>query len=320
MASLAKVLLFGVPVFVAALVESNKRKQQGFQPLANSIHPVTPPMSTQPVSMSAVPTGGVIDSLSEDFSQAREQQILDAIRAGAYEEITWATVRSVGEGELVGYTLDIPVMADALKIEGVRVIGTLRSGQAIADMLGAMMMTPYVAGLISEQADARIAPNAPQPASAKKSRMLQESATTDRALANYPGFVLTDNAGKFWTISIRNTETAPHPVSGQPKGTAAVNHGLFPSPWMPIQNRGTFHSIDNHADSTQNHRFIGLQSQLTEPDGRARMVATKQIVMDTKFGPLLNGVRNKFYGKQLGEGVLPYDRHPAIPEPGTLIA
>lgn len=261
------------------------------------------------------PDGGILKSLPEEWSQARERQILGYILQGLEDPISFAEVVSKGQPGTPreGYELRIPVMDDAMKFEGVRIEGTFETGQRVADWLGLTLMTPYVAGLISEQADAPIAPTTLSPTTAKKSQMVEASREVDARLDAFPNARLKRNTGKYWVLTIRYTEAAPHPASGVAKLDAGANHGLFTKAWEPIQNVGTFHRYDDHTDYSQMLRYIGETATLIRPDGTSERVPTKTLVTDAFLAPLVTGEKGRLRGKQVGEGALPYDRHPSIP-------
>lgn len=319
-------LLLGVPVLLWLVQYGHENGKKNVPAPTLPSTPPPDPEPVQPKSFVPVSNPGVIASLDEEWSPHREQQILEAVREGLHDRIDFTYVVSMGRTgtPLEGYVAYIPVMRDSLKFEGVRTEGSYRTAQAIADLFGFQLMTPYVAGLVSAQADARLTPTifstataAERSKMATKGRMIEASRAVDQKLAA-AGFSpdsakLVLNPGKDWVISIRNAEAGSHPVSGVPRSQAAVNHGLYKSAYNPIQKRGTFHTIDD-TDYSQGLRFLGPKTWIFRPDGSRQELPTRPLVMNRTLAPLLTGERNRIYGHQVGEGVLPYDRHPAIPK------
>jgi hypothetical protein len=259
--------------------------------------------------------------------------IIAATNAGLYDPISWQAVISEAEpgSEIEGYSLIIPVMGDSLKFEGVRIIGNYNTGQYVADALSARegfvhpipMLTPYVAGLISEQAAVKLSPTTSGELSnhevtALKSQFVESSARVDAKLAKalarlgVTGPVLVDNGVKNWVVTRRFLESGRHPKTNVLYADAAANHGLYTAPWTPIQNVGLAHNR-GHLDYSQGLRYMGGDSILVTPDAQHVPIATADAMTDPQLGPLVNGVLGKLRGKQVGEGTLPYWRHPKVP-------
>lgn len=95
-----------------------------------------------------------IDVFDEQPGQHREDQIRAGFADHEHDPIAWGTVQSIGTGDLEGYILTLPVMTDALTFDGVRIIGSYETAQWLADVAGVTLMTSWVAGLVSAQADA----------------------------------------------------------------------------------------------------------------------------------------------------------------------
>lgn len=319
-------LLLALPIAVWGLVEAHDRKQQKRPPRrpppgpspAPSPPPTPEPMpapTPAPTPSEPAPSGSFLAAMDEEWSQHREEQVRSAMLAGLFDPMRYEFVISEGAPGTPreGYRLEIPVMRDAFSIEGVRIEGTYETAQRLADWLHLTMMTPYVAGLISAQSDAPIQPVTLTPATATKAQMIQASRMVDERLRAFPGWRLMRNAGKDWVLTARLLEAEPHPSSHVAKLDSGPNHGLFVAAWEPIQNVGTFHGWRNHTDYTEVLRFTGPEGTLVHPDGTREYVATKPAVMDSFLAPFLTGEEGRIYGKQVGEGVLPFDRHPSIP-------
>lgn len=264
------------------------------------------------------------DAIPEQYSAARDRAIVGAVAKGNYGPLDWWNVISEGTGELAGYQLEIPVMTDALHVEGVRVTAPLPVADEIAQLLGLQMLTPFVAGLVSEQAHAQLSPTTAgndlsvKTATANTSQMREASAVVDRKLAPVKAArdaagesTLVRNPGKDWVITIRNSWPGVHPQSGVPHTKAAANHGLFSSPWNPIQNVGLFHGLD-HVDYSQTLRYMGPQVILRAPDDTAQLLPTAEVMQSAELAELITGVQGRAYGTQLGEGALPFHRHPLL--------
>lgn len=247
--------------------------------------------------------------------------ILAAVRANEYDPIRWVWVTSLGRkgSALEGYTASIPVMADALQFSGIRVTPDYRTSQRIADHMGALLMTPYVDALTYEQADLKPSYTAPQPVSTTTADMVRTSQLVDQKikaeaerLGNDDTAPFAGNTGKNWVLTKKFWEPGEHPKSHVPHSKAAANHGLYLSPWHPIQNVGVFHPLD-HTDDTQTLRLMAGQMMVRDPSGEQTYAPTKDVLMDAFLAPLLTGERGVLRGAQVGEGPLPGWRHPAIP-------
>ena len=302
-------LLLGIPL---ALVWGGRKKKAAPQA------PTAPP-KTEPTVL--VGGGPFIKSLPSDTGPLREAMILSGVAEGLTDPIHWKYVTSFGEAgsALEGWRLSVPVMHDALSIEGVRLTGDYNTADAVARELGVVMLTPFVSALSYAQADAKLSHTAPQPASSKTSEMIRISKLVDAKLKKAfkgPGIPLVGNASKDWVITRRFLEAGVHPKSRVPRSVAAANHGLYRDDFDPIQNVGLAHPR-SHVDGTQGLRYMGPESILTDPAGLEELRETRFILMDETFAPLISGVRGKLRGKQIGEGALPFTSHPDI-APGPI--
>lgn len=323
---LARALMLAIPVLLGAAAAARESKEKPKPPIPVPPTGKVPPTVPTTPPLPAPPEGSIIAALPEGWSVSREGMILDAVRAGLHEPPDWTLVWSHGEEgtDLEGWRLGVPVMNDALKIEGVRPIGSFNTGQAIADHLGLQVATPWMAALTYEQAPAQLTPTLLDPVTASKSGMIKASKLVDEKLAKVIAEKgldpkpLVGNVSKWWVLTTRNLEPGVHPVSKVPRSEAGANHGLFTAPWQPIQNVGLFHNRD-HADNTQGFRFMGPESILVSPDEREQITRTAMILTMDDFAPLLTGRKGRIRGKQVGEGALPWTRHPAILPPGLIV-
>lgn len=137
--------------------------------------------------------------LPEQAGAEREAAILEAVRSGAYEPITWLPVTS----EARGRRAMIYVAADALKIDGVRVNVTATTAQQIADLLGASLPTVMLVDLAWEQADVRCTPclQPPGPQMASTGAMRRHSQAIDGKVSSRSGLIRT--VGKDWVLHDR---------------------------------------------------------------------------------------------------------------------
>lgn len=326
-------LAIGIPLALAAVSRSKDEKAA----VNNGKGPATPP--TKPASF--VP-GNIVASFPESDYATRDKMILSAVIAGKEDPIVYAIVTMLGDGPLAGWELDVPVMADGLKIEGVRVTPSYEYAQYIADVLTSrdpepgpvIMMTPWLDATAFEQADAPLVyTTSPQlknkGVTALTSQMIDASQTVDRKLAamvaagviNPAAFApLVGNAGKNWNLSEKLLWPGAHPKTGQVYAEAAINQGLYPQgqPFSPVQYRGAAHPR-SHTDYSQGLRLAGATSVLREPgESTGIKVATSSILTDPNLGPLLSGTKGHVRGKMVGEGFLTFDRHPKIPPLGGL--
>ena len=330
---LGTLLAIGIPLALAAVSRSKAEKVA----VSNGKDPSTPPTKT----VSFVP-GSIVASFPESDYMTRDKMILSAVIASKEDPIAYAIVTMFGDGPLAGFELDVPVMADGLKIDGVRVTPSYEYSQYIADVLTSrdpeagpvIMMTPWLDATAFEQADAPLTyTTSPQlknkGVTPLTSQMIDASQTVDRKLAkmvadgiiNPAAFApLVGNAGKNWNLSEKLLWPGAHPKTGQVYVEAAINQGLYPQgqPFNPIQYRGAAHPR-SHTDYSQGLRLAGATSMLRAPgESTGIKVSTAAILTDSDLGALLSGTKGTIRGKMVGEGPLTFDRHPMIPPLGGL--
>ena len=328
MAALTLAIL-AVPLVFAAIADGRRSRRAKRSPV------------TEPPTASIPPQGGlIISNLPPEYTSRpddpREQMILSAVRAGLSDPPVFVEVMSFGEAGTPqeGITLRIPVMHDALTIEGVRVTTSYPTAQRIADVLSidpaapVTMLTPWVAGLIYDQAFVQLTPTTSQELSDKNvtsdtSQMIEASAVVDAKIAKAKEakgltgrLVMIANPSKDWVVTLRNTEPGVHPETGVRRTQAAANHGLYEKPWRPIQNVGLAHNM-MHVDYSQGLRYMGSHVTVVMPDQSELQFPTAEALQDPVLGPLLTGTKGKLLGKQVGEGALPYARHPFL-EPAVV--
>lgn len=126
---------------------------------------------------------------------AREAYILAAVEAHE-AETSWSEITS----SVPGHSASFSIMADALKIEGVRVNVSARLQQQIADLLGCSLMTARLSDLRWMQRSVTLLPFT-RPITSDTPAMIEQSAKLDAALTaqgNPVGIVGT--VGKHWLL------------------------------------------------------------------------------------------------------------------------
>lgn len=127
--------------------------------------------------------------LPDDTNTASASYEAAVLNASSRWETPWWTL-PVGGGS-------VQVLADALKIDGVRINATAELTAHIAEVLGAHMLTPELSDLMWSKATTRLAP-VPRPISSTVSAMIANSQAVDaqapRGLSCDPGkdWVTTD--------------------------------------------------------------------------------------------------------------------------------
>jgi len=232
---------------------------------------------------------------------AREAYILDAVKEGDFEH-TWVTLTYTEKG----HTVELDVQADALKVEGCRVNVSARLSQQIADLTGAMLMTPKIADLVYNATKLRIGPQ-PRPITSATSAMLDHSQKVSSALAKIPGYTpdqLVDTVGKYWCISneLKGTTTKALNYGWHFEGTSyqgikgyRCDSGL---PYSVIQPSATAHDYA-HVDYSQIHRTVGMVCRV---DGEQTLLS--YVLTDPALCYLVSH-----------EGPLAVLRQPGVPEP-----
>jgi hypothetical protein len=192
----------------------------------------------------------------------REQYILQQVQAGNFEARWSSIVSTAGD-----HTAVFIVMADALKVDGVRVNVSARLEQQIADVLNASLLTPKLADLIWAQRLVDVAPK-PRAITSSTQAMLAQSQALDAAVAGQDGLVCT--VGKHWVI---DKDLAAHPGKAENYGwhfhgssfqgiTGEVCASLMKGPngayVRLIQGRGWAHDM-SHVDYSQNCVLVAKQ-------------------------------------------------------------
>lgn len=247
---------------------------------------------------------GSLLELSDD-PVTRSQQILDLVRAGR-GEYRYAVIETAS-GEK---RARIPVFADALAIDGVRVNVTARAEQQIADALGAHLLTQKLADEIHRQADLRLNPMpqgwyADGPGGRATMSELRRMFDYQRILENAVGDVsykLATNIGKDWLLDSAQFQAGKNPRNGLPWNQIGTNYGWFERNGKPLQPMGRAHSID-HGDYSQLVRLVSKDIEVSDDGGKTyRPALFSDILTDPQYFSLVSYER------------LPSARHPGVVE------
>jgi hypothetical protein len=198
---------------------------------------------------------------------AREDAILDAIRAERHDPIRWTTI-TVSDRR---HTIELDVPEDALSIEGVRVNVTARTAQQIADLLECLLPTPRLVMLMHQQATAPVyvAPRPPDATMATTATMIARSRDVDAAVAGRSGLV-SQGAWKHWAIAPGATDKR------------AANYGWMRASAKPWQSLGLAHNLD-HTDYSQCWQ---CPRRACRVDGRQADLA--DVLRDPELAPLVS--------------------------------
>jgi hypothetical protein len=134
-----------------------------------------------------------VTGLPDKAGMARDAAILAAVDIGQMRPV-WVPVTS----EANGHAATFYVLADALKINGIRISTSATVLQQIADKLGASLMTPRLLDLAFQQAQVQIPPCPLWPNDDSTSSMDAESAKMDQYAR---GALRIAPIGKNWVLS-----------------------------------------------------------------------------------------------------------------------
>lgn len=242
---------------------------------------------------------------------AAQAKILEEVAAGNFDH-RWCPL-TLADGENV---LELEVSCDALMIEGVRVAVQPTTEQQIADMIGAVLLTPKLVDQIYAQTSEanRLSPKTGNPDDMTVAHMISQSARVDtevakRGAVSPPPIV---NAGKDWVLVKKIfSESAATACGG---GQCAANYGWLTStnPWEGI-----------HTDPTAT--LPGVFAIQGGPSGGTRhsigQVDYSQLCRLAKRAARLNGrqvdLADVYVGKEPGgnlvmsDGPLPDFRQPS---------
>jgi hypothetical protein len=245
----------------------------------------------------------------EDLT-AREAYILEQVQIGAYEA-RWSTVTSsIGTASAV-----FIVMADALKVEGVRVNVSAKLEQQLADTLNCSLLTPKLADLIWLQSAVRAAPY-PRQITSSTQAMIEHSQKLDKLLVSLGNPIgLLSTVGKHWVLDKALTS---HPGYAENYGwhfsgasfqgiTGEVVATLTKDPktgayYRLIQGCGWAHDI-HHADYSQTCVLVSKQCWVN-----GTLMNLEDVLADANLAPLA-----------AHNGITPITRQPGVDQLISLV-
>jgi hypothetical protein len=178
---------------------------------------------------------------------AREKAILAALLPGGRASWSWSPIVIHGKDR----TIVLQVLADGIKIDGVRMSGSATLAQQVADRLGALLHTPRINDL-AWQYGSRIQPQIVWPTSASIAALVKGSALIDAAIQDLKAVKPTGGpiglvapVGKPWVLSKAMTPQRATlygwqlsaPIAGVPSHKSPATPGV-----MVIQPLSTAHS------------------------------------------------------------------------------
>lgn len=254
-------------------------------------------------------------SAPADFGNARDQWILDQIKAGNFNyKTTDITLTDAAGNQLV-----VRVFNDALKVHDVRINVSAKLAQQIADYLHCMLPTAKLVDAIWANRSTTLKPM-PRAITSKTQAMIDQSARIDKALgigaADVPDSIVS-TVGKDWVstnkiVVVEGGIVSPK-LNKTTKQPAACNYGwIFDGAtfdgkkWeatvsLPgvrlIQGMGTAHDY-SHTDYSQNLRLVARQCWLNGVE-----MDLASLVMDPAYAGLVST-----------EGALATWRQPGVPD------
>lgn len=233
---------------------------------------------------------------------ARDAWILDAVKAGEAEG-QWTEITV----EAGGHTAIFTVLADGLKIGGVRINVSAKLEQQIADVLGATLLTPQLADLLWANRTWTVKPHlfTPDNQMGSTARMIEHSQAIDADLAaqGYDGTGIVQTVGKHWVLV---NAIANRPDKGANYGWHFLGAGQgynpatsYTGPGVRVwQGVGTVHNAE-HADYSQ---ICQLVARSCSVDGHDNF-SIEDVMTNPDLAPLLTT-----------EGVLQLTRQPGVGE------
>lgn len=251
-------------------------------------------------------------TLPSGSTPEREARILQAVKDGM-ARIEWATIPL----EANGIRATLPVMSRVLRIGAtnpVRVSVNYETAQAIADHLGAAMMTPHVADLTRLYSRVPLAPSLRNPwvqdgTMSATNRMIEYSQALDAKVPEEAGGIVS-NEGKHWVNTLRFWNDKD-PAKRYPPNKRSANYGWW--------DKGA-----------PNKRYIGNMWQTTGLVHDWKHVDYSQLVQlmgktlnVEGVGPVSVGAAladPKLYALLSDEGPLPSWAHPGFQKPAEQVA
>ncbi len=228
---------------------------------------------------------------------ARDALISQRVASNNFE-VVWAPVTSSAKG----HTGVFQVMADGLKMDGVRINVSATLEQQIADRLNCSLLTPKLSDLRWTQRGTLLPPM-PQPIVMDTKSMVEQSAKIDQAVAakgGARGIVAT--VGKDWVVS---NQLPKHPGKGENYGWQYEGQSFQNQKWESavtpplrvVQGQGWFHD-PTHVDYSQ---VCVLVRRDCVVDGRAMDI--RDVMTDPELAWLVSH-----------DGRMSITRQPGVPE------
>ena len=199
-------------------------------------------------------------------SAHREEAIIKAVvEDGDYDPVEWVPL-------VLDDRLEVMVMADSLKLKGVRLNVTAETAQHIADSFGACLPTAKILDQMWLQREVTLPPF-PQPITSSTEGMIRHSQAIDSYLNADDYGKRVSTLGKHWIIDrdIEDRQKIPnqainygwHWTNPNEGGVTATqiknpNTGMYV---RMIQSRGWHHNI-HHVDYSQILRLVALDCTL----------------------------------------------------------
>lgn len=267
--------------------------------------------------------GSFIDSLPPTYTSERDALIRKAIKEGAGQWDWQAVFTSIKDDEGNPIYATVPIMADAIRIEGVRIPTNYRTAQLIADDVGLVMVTSKVADLINEQANILVSPTTEKPKGAsdpentsqfiRTSRSIDQKILAKKETVGGTGHDIVNNTGKFWVLTKRFWDENDSAIQKHGPDRSA-NYGFWPlGSQKPIQGTiipygkegagkytGSLAHGFGHTDYSQTLRYMGPIMTIFRGNQAIEM-STADVLTDPYLAPLVSY-----------EGALPAARHPRI--------
>ena len=224
----------------------------------------------------------------------RERYIFDQVVAGNFEAV-WVPL----EYDAGGNKVKLNVMADALKIGGVRVNVSATLQQRLADVFHASLLTTQVADLMYVNATHRIDPSPVMITLSVKS-MIDHSARVDSMVGTYTGGIVAP-PGKHWVLD-KKLDYSPskacnygwHFLGTNFKGIRGYSSTSFVKqikgkPISVIQPNATAHD-SHHSDYSQVCQLVSQVCWLDGQEMKFSDVLQSKLLCHTvtHLGPLVN--------------------------------
>lgn len=307
-----------------------------------ALDPTTPAVVETPMPgqfIASLPAGKTAEEIIARSAMIRDE----TIRLYKAKQLTAANLQWTEVFTTMGqYSARIPVVADSLFLEGVRVSVSFRAQQQICDALGIYPLTPHVMNLIQIASSLKVLPATAARISDKLgvpnwvengtmgytenmliysdyvSKLKQEM--TDRyfagelspvtAWANIPGYnwKLFNNPGKYWVLSQYDWLHANKGTNWgwyDPGAPSSSGNALAGNLWQSLSENHQ-HFID-HADYSQVFRAMGRAIEITDGvTNQTFSVSMAEALTSPKWAALVSN-----------EGPLREPRHPSIPPYGS---